>query len=136
MQVEPVKVVVRYSDGRVIKGVTKNFLPNKNRFHLSLADKPSREAVEVFVNDLKAVFIVRDFIGDLSYEERKKRPEMEKPSGRKVEVTFVDGEVLVESTLGYDLKRQGFFVFPADPRSNNIRVYAVSSAVREMRYFL
>jgi len=136
MQVEPVKVVVRYSDGRVIKGVTKNFLPNKNRFHLSLADKPSREAVEVFVNDLKAVFIVRDFIGDLSYEERKSRPEMEKPSGRKVEVTFVDGEVLVGSTLGYDLKRQGFFVFPADPRSNNIRVYAVSSAVREMRYFL
>lgn len=136
MQVEPVKVVVRYSNGRVIKGVTKNFLPNKNRFHLSLADKPSREAVEVFVNDLKAVFIVRDFIGDLSYEERKKRPEMEKPSGRKVEVTFVDGEVLVGSTLGYDLKRQGFFVFPADPRSNNIRVYAVSSAVREMRYFL
>jgi len=136
MQVEPVKVVVRYSDGRVIKGVTKNFLPNKNRFHLSLADKPSREAVEVFVNDLKAVFIVRDFIGDLSYEERKKRPEMEKPFGRKVEVTFVDGEVLVGSTLGYDLKRQGLFVFPADPTSNNLRVYAVSSAVREMRYFL
>ena len=133
---EPVKVVVRYSDGRVIKGVTKDFFPNKNRFHLSLADKPSREAVEVFVNDLKAVFIVRDFIGDPSYEERKKSPEIEKPSGRKVEVTFVDGEVLVGSTLGYDSKQQGFFVFPADPRSNNIRVYAVSSAVKKVRYFL
>ena len=133
---EPVKVVVRYSDGRVIKGVTKDFFPIKNRFHLSLADKPSREAVEVFVNDLKAVFIVRDFIGDPSYEERKKSPEIEKPSGRKVEVTFVDGEVLVGSTLGYDSKQQGFFVFPADPRSNNIRVYAVSSAVKKVRYFL
>jgi hypothetical protein len=136
VQVEPVKVVIRYSDGRVIKGFTKNFFPNKNRFHLSLADKPSREAVEVFVKNLKAVFIVRDFIGDPSYEERKKCHEIEKPSGRKVEVTFVDGEVLVGSTLGYDSKRQGFFVFPADPRSNNIRVYAVSSAVKKVRYFL
>jgi hypothetical protein len=34
----------------------------------------------VFVNDLKAVYIVRDFIGDPSYEERKKSPEIEKPS--------------------------------------------------------
>jgi hypothetical protein len=69
MHVEPVKVVVRYSDGRIIKGGTKDFFPNRNRFHLSLADKPSREAVEVFVNDLKAVYIVRDFIGDPSYQK-------------------------------------------------------------------
>jgi len=136
VQVEPVKVVVRYIDGRVIKGVTKSFFPNKTRFHLSLADKPSGEAVEVLVKDLKAVFIVRDFIGDPSYEECRKCPEIEKASGRKVEVTFVDGEILVGSTLGFDRKRQGFFVFPADPRSNNIRVYAVSSAVKKVRNFL
>jgi len=45
------------------------------------------------VNDLKAAFIVRDFIGDPSYEGR----EIERPSGRKVEVTLLDGEVLVGS---------------------------------------
>ena len=39
----------------------------------------------------------------------------------------IDGEVLVGSTLGYDPKRQGFFIFPADPKSNNVRVYIVSS---------
>lgn len=83
--------------------------------------------------NLKAILIVRDFVGDPLYEDRKKYVEGEKPSGRKVEVTFVDGEVLVGSTLGYDPKRQGFFVFPADSRSNNIRVYAVSSAVKKVR---
>lgn len=46
----------------------------------------------------------------------------------------MDGEVLVSSTLGYDPKRQGFFIFPADPKSNNIRVYAVSSGVKKVRY--
>jgi len=131
---ERIKVVVRYSNGRVIKGFTQDFFPNKDRFHLFPADNPSGEPIEVLVSDLKAVFMVRDFVGNPQYTERKKYIEGEKVSGRKVEVTFRDGEVLVGSTLGYDPKRQGFFLFPTDPESNNIRVYAVSSSVKNVRY--
>jgi hypothetical protein len=131
---EPVKVVVRYSDGRLIKGFTQDFFPNKERFHIIPADTPFGAAIEVSMKDLKAILMVRDFVGDSLYEDRKKYMGGEKPSGQKVEVTFVDGEVLVGSTLGYDPKRQGFFVFPADSRSNNIRVYAVSSAVKKVRF--
>jgi len=132
---EKVKVVVRYIDGRLIKGFTQNFFPNKERFHLIPDDNnPSGGAIGVYMNDLKAIFMVQDFIGNSLYKERKKYIEGEKASGRKVEVTFVDGEMLVGSTLGYDLKRQGFFIFPADPKSNNIRVYVVSSAVEKVRY--
>jgi len=50
-------------------------------------------------------------------------------------VTFADGETLAGSTLGYDPNRQGFFVFPVDPTSNNVRVYAVTAAVKGVRYF-
>ena len=78
--------------------------------------------------------MVGDFIGHPLHQERKKYVEGEKPSGRKVEVTFKDGEVLVGSTLSYDPKRQGFFIFPADPKSNNIRVYVVSYFVKKVRY--
>jgi hypothetical protein len=131
---EPVKVVVRYSDGRLIKGFTQVFFPNMERFHIIPADNPSGTAIEVSMKDLKAILMVRDFVGDPLYEDRKKYIEGEKPSGQKVEVTFVDGEVLVGSTLGYDPNRQGFFVFPADSRSNNIRVYVVSSAVKKVRH--
>ncbi len=134
MEMEKIKVVVRYSDGRLIKGFTEDFFPNKERFHLIPANNPSGGAIEVSMKDLKAIFMVRDFIGDPLYKERKKYVEGEKPSGKKVEVTFMDGEVLVGSTLGYDPKRQGFFIFPADPKSNNIRVYMVSSAVEKVRY--
>ena len=131
---EKVKVVVRYSDGRLIKGFTEDFFPNKEGFHLTPANNPSGGPTEVSIKDLKAIFVVRDFIGNRLYKERKKYIEGEKPSGKKVEVTFMDGEVLVGSTLGYDPKRQGFFIFPADPKSNNIRVYAVSSVVEKVRY--
>jgi hypothetical protein len=131
---EPVKVVVRYSDGRVIKGSTQDFFPNRDRFHLFPADKPSGEAIEVFMKELKAIFVVRDFIGEPLHNERKRYIRGEKPSGRKVEVIFVDCEVLVGSTLGYDTRRQGFFVFPADSQSNNIRVFVVSFAVKKVRY--
>jgi hypothetical protein len=131
---EKLKVFVRFSDGKLIKGFTEDFFPNKERFHVIPADNPSGGAIEVSTKDLKAIFLVRDFIGDSLYNERKKYIEGEKPSGKKVEVTFIDGEVLVGSTLGYDAKRQGFFIFPADPKSNNIRVYAVCSAVEKVRY--
>jgi hypothetical protein len=131
---EKVKVVVRYSDGKLIKGFTQDFFPNKELFHLIPANNPSGGAIEVSMKDLKAIFMVRDFIGHSLYKERKKYIEEEKPSGKKVEVTFIDGEVLVGSTLGYNPKRQGFFIFPADPKSNNIRVYVVSSVVEKVRY--
>ena len=134
MEMEKVKVVVRYSCGRLIKGFTEDFFPTKELFHLTPADNPSGEPIEVSIEDLKAIFMVRDFIGHSLYKERKKYIEGEKPSGKKVEVTFIDGEVLVGSTLGYDPKRQGFFIFPADPKSNNIRVYVVSSVVEKVRY--
>jgi hypothetical protein len=132
MEMEKVKVVVRYSCGRLAKGFTQDFFPTKKLFHLTPVDNPSGKPTEVFIEDLKAIFMVRDFVGQPVYKERK-NVEGEKPSGKKVEVTFIDGEVLVGSTLGYDPKRQGFFIFPADPKSNNIRVYVVSSSVEKVR---
>jgi hypothetical protein len=131
---EKIKVVVRYGDGKLIKGFTQDFFPNKEHFHLVPADSPSNGAIEVSTKELKAIFVVRDFSGDPLYNERKKYIEGEKPSGKKVEVTFTDGEVLVGSTLGYDPKRQGFFIFPADPQSNSIRVYVVCSQKKSAIY--
>jgi hypothetical protein len=81
---------------------------------------------------LKAVFFVRDFAGNPAYIEPKTvdRP----PQGRKIEVTFVDGEVIPGSTLSYRPDGHGFFVRPADPGSNNIRIFVVSGAVRHVRF--
>ena len=129
------KIVARYADGRILKGFTYDFYPTKPRFHLmpaaaALSGKP----VEVRTKDLKAVFFVRDFGGNPEYQERKAFTEDDRPVGRKVEVTFTDGEVLVGSTVGYEPHRPGFFLIPADPQSNNLKVFAVSAAAANVRF--
>jgi hypothetical protein len=134
--VEPVKVVARFADGRVMKGLTQDFFPNKDRFHLHpVSDSPAKP-IEIWIKDLKAVFFVKDFVGDFSLSERKSYLDGQKTQGRKMEVTFKDGEVLVGSSLGYDPHRQGFFLFPADLESNNLRTFAVISAVKKIRFLL
>ena len=131
---EPIKVVVRYVDGMVVKGTTQDFFPNKDRFHLRSDTTASEEPAEVLIRDLKAVFFVKDFDGKPGYNERKEYNNGDKAQGRKVEILFVDGEKLVGSTLGYDPNRLGFFLFPVDPESNNMRVFAVTAAVKNVRY--
>ena len=133
-EMEPIKIVARCTNGTVIKGFTQDFSPNKDRFHVIPVDKRSGGTIEVFVSRLKAIFVVRDFNGNPQYKEGKTFVKGENSSGLRLEVTFNDGEVIVGSALlGYNPKRQGFFIFPADPMSNNARVFVVSSAVKSVR---
>ena len=134
--VEQGKIIARYADGRVMKGYTRDFHPHTSpHFHLFPPEVgPSDKAVEIQISDLKAVFFVRDFAGDPSYNERKEFTEGERPPGRKVKVTFKDGEVLVGSTVGYNPHRPGFFFIPADPKSNNLKVFAVTTAVSNVQF--
>ena len=132
---EPSKIVVRYRNGKLLKGFTQNFFPNKPVFHVVPPEgSGSRAPTEVAMDQLKAVFFVRDFLGDRTAKERKRPAEGDKPPGRLIEVTCEDGEVLVGSTTGYDPKRQGFFLFPLDPKGNNLKVYLVSASVRQVRH--
>lgn len=129
------KIVVRYQDGRVLKGHTGDFLPTKPVFHLTLLDaSQDAKALEVQMAEVKAVFFVKDFAGDA---QRKKAQEFQagKPVvGRKIRVTFRDGETLVGTTQGYDPSRAGFFVIPADATSNNERCFVVTRATRQVSF--
>jgi hypothetical protein len=132
---EPVKVVMRYANGKLIKGYTNDFFPNKPPFHVrSIESQPTDKGEEVSVKELKAVFFIKDFVGNAAYNEIKHFTEGQQYSGRKVEVTFTDGEVLVGSTLGYDPSRLGFFMTPVAPQSNNLRVFVISAAVKNFRF--
>jgi hypothetical protein len=132
---EPAKIVARFRDGQIKKGYSQDFFPNKPVFHLAKdARGTAGEPEAVQVNDLKALFFVKDFSGNPNYKEQKRFMEGDKPSGRKVEVTFLDGEVLEGSVLGYNPKQSGFFLFLADPKGNNIRVFVVNNAIKKFRY--
>jgi hypothetical protein len=84
------------------------------------------------ITQLKAVFFVRDFAGDPS---RVDSSEFDSANhGRKVEVTFADGEVLRGTTLGYRNDGTGFFIQPADTASNNMRVFVAPGATRSVKF--
>jgi len=127
------KIVARYVDGRQIKGVTQDFAVGKPEFHVFEGGNEATKAVPVSVVDLKAVFFVRSYNGDKTHKEYKLF-DRAKVQARKILVCFRDGEKLVGFTLGYNAEKQGFFVTPSDPESNNTRVYVVNRAVREIHW--
>jgi len=132
---EPAKVVVRYADGRIIKGYTEDFSPTNPSFHVRrYPSGASGDLAEILVKDLKGVFFVRDFLGDPTYREKKEFFGGVKIIGKVLEVTFKDGEVIIGSSLSYDEERPGFFFSPADPKGNNLGVFVVSQAVSKVRY--
>jgi hypothetical protein len=63
---EPNKVVLKFKNNTVAKGKTNDFFPNKNQFHL---EEMNGEIVEISIEDLKAVFFVKDFKGNKDYED-------------------------------------------------------------------
>lgn len=129
------KTVIRYADGRVLHGYTHSFHPEKPEFPVfPVVGGSLRKAIAVKIKDLKAVFFVREFGGDPSYNERKCFADGERPPGRKVAVKFIDGEVLIGSTVAYHPKKQGFILIPADPTSNNLKVHVVLASVTDVRF--
>jgi len=119
------KVVVAFLDGRRLKGYIHNFSALKSSFTLFLRDSPpGQEGIKVEMEDLKAVFFVHDFVGNCEYQEVSGAEPAK--HGRSVEVVCRDGERLRGSTDAYNPQKMGFFMFPADPKSNNIRVFVVS----------
>ena len=128
------KIVARCRDGRVLKGSTSDFLPNKDLLHLSLAEAPDAKPVEVRLFELKALFFVRDFAGNPQRRETQQVAPPLPAAGRRIRVVFEDGEVLVGTTHSYQPGRLGFFVVPVDPLSNNERCFIVASATREVSF--
>jgi len=126
-------VVTRFIDGRIIKGVTHDFAANKEVFHLFEWGDESNEAISVPVGALKAIFFVKSYDGDKGHVAPKSFAGA-KVQARKIVVTFKDGEVLFGSTVGYNPKKQGFFVTPVDADSNNSRIYIVNESVAKAEW--
>jgi hypothetical protein len=125
------KVIARFNDGRLAYGYTNDFHPSKSQLHLSPNPRQG-ESTYIPLSKLKALFFVREFTGDPTHVDRKDF--LDPPQGRKVEVTFRDSEVMVGSTLAYRNDGNGFFIHPADPGSNNLRVFVTASGIQRMRF--
>jgi hypothetical protein len=126
------KIVVHLKDGTVLKGVTHDFEPSTESFHL-LPAEGGGVPVRVWLDDMKALFYVKDYMGNRDFVARRQFEDAHRAS-RKAIVSFNYGEeiwgVLGE---GADEDGAGFFFFPADKRDNNIRIFVIRTAMKELR---
>lgn len=135
------KVVLRFKDGRVLKGYLLNFSDSSNE--VSIEETKKKNPKKISVDVLKAIFFVRTFKGDKQYRE-KKSYSISPKKGKKVYVKFTDAESLLGYLngelpwqKGFHLSspkegKNGFFVYPVDTKGNNIKIYILNSSVKDI----
>ena len=126
-------VVARFTDGRVVKGTTQDFAPHKPVFHIAVRGEAAAKALAVNISSLKALFFVRSFEGNPKHVEILDL-ESATGHGRRIVVTFTDGEVISGFTTGYSKDKPGFFLIPGDPKTNNARVFVVGASVKKVEW--
>ena len=126
------RVVARFVDGRVLKGTIHDFAPGKAVFHIQPTE-PGSPTLKVPVGALKALFFVKDYEGD---PKRKDRTDFDDASaqGRRLIVHFTDGEAVAGITSAFAPDKPGFFMTPADPNTNNDRIFVLRGAVRRIEW--
>ena len=126
-------IVARYADGRVLKGVTRDFSPNRGTFHVDVQN--GAPAVELRFRQLKAVFFVSSLEGNAARDDVRGfvHGPAETQHGKKIAVRFRDGEFVCGYTLSWSPDREGFFLFPADPTGNNQRIFVITAATLEIK---
>ena len=125
------KVVARFQDGRLVKGISLDIDPARSTFHIR---PPEGETLQVKLEELKALFYVRSLEGDSTHKEDPTlNPGDPRARGSTaVRLRFADGEVMVGLTIRFPPNRPYFFVVPVDQASNNIRVLVNRSSVVSM----
>jgi hypothetical protein len=128
------RVVVRYMDGRLLKGFNHDFTPLRGHIQVSPApDAPLATRITTPLAHLKAIFFVRDFDGSPAFT-LSRMAGTPSVAGRRIVVTFLDGEALEGWTLNYTTDGPGFFVSPMESDSNNERVFVIGGAVRHVQF--
>jgi hypothetical protein len=125
------KVVAHFIDHAIVKGTSMDVDPGKPLFHIRTEDQQS---LEVSLDQLKALYFVKDFAGRPDYKEAREAKDGDSRlrGSHQVQMTFQDGEQLGGLMNRYPPNRQFFFVLPLDPSSNNIRILVNRDAVTEI----
>ncbi len=125
------KVVVHMKDGKIHKGVTQDFVPSKETFHL-LPAEGGGVPVRIRLEEMKALFYVKDYMGNRDFVARRQF-DAAKRSGRRAILDFTDGESLWGTVAESEERDAGFFFFPVDDEDNNIRIFVMRSSLKEVR---
>jgi len=127
------RVVVALVEGRRVKGFVYNFSPLRGTFSVFPTESaPKADANDIRLKDVKAVFFVKDFLGNSARSDVQSPEQLRR--GRKMEITFRDGETMIGTTEAYHPQKPGFFMFPADADGNNMRIFVVNANLRSVKF--
>ncbi len=124
------KIVVQTKKGKIYKGVTQDFAEENEAFHF-LPNEGGGVPMTLQVEDLKAMFWVKDYLGNRNFEAKKSFDQ--KRQGQRAVIAFSDGEEIWGTLDEYEEGARGFFLIPADREDNNTRIFVVRSALKELR---
>lgn len=127
------KIVVHLTGGAIHKGVTQDFSPTRDAFHI-LPAEGGGVPLKIRMDAMKAMFWVKDYIGNRDFVARRDFDPARKPPGKRATVTFEDGETILGAVVEDDPSAPGFFFVPADERDNNIKIFVVRTSLKEMRW--
>jgi hypothetical protein len=128
------KVVARYRDGSMVKGITYDFAPLKKVFHIVSNGNGEKTTHAIIPLDLKALFFVKSLDGNkyatISHNEPSEG--VNAPGAKKLKITFFDNEELLCTSHVYTPGKEAFFVNPMEIDSNNIRIYINGGSVKRV----
>ncbi len=135
---ESQKVILRLVNGKMLKGFIRDLKLDGD--HLYIEDETSHQ-FKVRTKELKAIFYVRRFEGDRTYQE-KKTFSGTRPNSKRIFIHFKDGESMmgfIEGDIPWErgyflesMKEKAFTVIPVDEESNNIKILVFTSAVKDV----
>jgi hypothetical protein len=126
---EDKKIVIKFKDGSIMKGQTTDFRPERQFFYLELVERGTKK---IDIEDLKAIFFVKDFTG--KKEHKKIYKDVMPWGGQKVKVEFIDGEMITGYTASFSTGIYGFFITPADSKGNNEEIFVIKSATKSIAF--
>ena len=129
------KIVAHLKDGEIVKGHSRDFDPGMDSFHLFSLDTPVARSRRIEVDHMKALFFVHTWgrpPGEASRRYHFGVGGMKEP-GRRAIARFQDGEQIPGYLLDEPIPQAGFYMVPADPSDNNIKIFVVRSSLDELR---
>ena len=117
------KIVLRRRDGSLEKCSIYSHFSAAYKSIKVLDTEGNLKTVDL--QDVKAIFFVRDHEGNPGYRPNREFTEDSPKAGTAVKVTFPDGEVMRGRVINLSSSPGGFFMFPPDPLDNNLKVFVV-----------
>jgi len=127
------KIVVNMLSGVVHKGVTHDFSPKQASFHV-LPGEGGGVPIRVNLSDMKAIFWVKDYLGNRDFIARRDFDPGRAALGRRAIITLGDGETMWGTVTDDDPTALGFFFVPSDERDNNLKLFVVREGLKELRF--